>query len=212
MTLAKTSPVVSRVRTNGLVSPDAPHAMCLAAAVPHETAALGGVLVDTLHGHGRGPTTSAPGWGEFAGAFISWFRMRLDETAEHVDSALLSEVLDRSTADGLDASPTESVASQHEDDQPESPQNVPDAATYEATFSYSPHLRAFLTMQKYFGVSSESLRENDEIWIVAGSRVPLALRQAGQGAFRLVGGAYIHGSMHGEVLELGESFREIILV
>jgi hypothetical protein len=165
------------------------------------------LLTDTA-----GPPPVHPAPGECAGPFMSWFRTRLDETAEHVDGALLSEALERLASDGLDASTTEAIASQSEDDQTEGPQSIPDAITYEATFSHAPHLRAFLTMQKYFGVGSESLRENDEIWIVAGSRVPLALRQAGQGSFRIVGGAYIHGFMHGEALELGESFREIMLV
>lgn len=148
---------------------------------------------------------------KYAAAFMSWFKSRLDETAKYVNGSLLDEVLERLAADGLGASTTEAIASQNEEDEPEGPQDLPDASEYEATFSHSPHLRAFLTRQEYFGVGSESLCENDEIWIVAGSRVPLALRRAGQGAFRLVGGAYIHGFMHGEALELSEPFREIML-
>ncbi|KAF2003582.1 hypothetical protein P154DRAFT_543670 [Amniculicola lignicola CBS 123094] len=134
-----------------------------------------------------------PASGDCAVGFLSWFGSRLRVMREDVGGALLSDVLEILAIDGLDLSTLEPVASSNEHDQTG---DSPGASEYEATFSHSPHLRAFLTPDKYFGL---------------GSRVPLILRQAGHGAFRLVGGAYVHGLMHGEALKSGERLREIRL-
>jgi hypothetical protein len=170
------------------------------------------VLWRTLSTDTGGLPTVHPAPQEYAGAFLSWFRLRLRETAQYVDSALFSKVLERLEADGLDVSSTEAVASSDEDDTLGDSKNMPDGSEYETIISHSQHLRPFLTSLKYFGLGSESLRDGDEIWIIAGSRVPLALRQADQGLYRLVGGAYMHGFMNGEAMKSGELFREIMLV
>ena len=89
--------------------------------------------------------------------------------------------------------------------------DIIDAEEYEAVFSHSPHLRTFLTKQNYLGVGSESVQEEDSVWIIAGSRVPFILREAEPGKFKIVGGAYIHGFMKGEGLRMN-SFGDIILI
>ncbi|KAH6870797.1 heterokaryon incompatibility protein-domain-containing protein [Alternaria rosae] len=82
---------------------------------------------------------------------------------------------------------------------------------FETTFSHALHLRLFLTGRRYLGVGSGSLLEQDSIWIVPGSRVPLILRQIDIDTFRLVGGAYVHGFMQGEALVSNPIFRSITL-
>jgi len=74
------------------------------------------------------------------------------------------------------------------------------------------NLRLFLTSQKYIGLGSESLQMGDVVWIVQGSRVPLILREVQTNVYRLVGGAYIHGFMHGEALQLNADFINITIV
>jgi hypothetical protein len=83
---------------------------------------------------------------------------------------------------------------------------------YETVFSHASHLRLFLTRQNFLGIGSESLFANDSVWIIAGARVPLILREASQGVFHIVGGAYLHGFMNGEALELNHSWSDITIV
>lgn len=90
----------------------------------------------------------------------------------------MSKVLERLAADGLEASSAEAVASSDKDDPPGDSQNLPDGSEYETILSHSPHLGAFFDKSEVFWTWSESLRDSDEICIVAASRVPLALRQA----------------------------------
>jgi hypothetical protein len=50
-------------------------------------------------------------------------------------------------------------------------------------------------------LAPESTAIDDEVWIIAGSPIPLMLRPLGQNRYRLIGGTYVHGIMHGEGLE-----------
>lgn len=77
----------------------------------------------------------------------------------------------------------------------------PDAYDYDALLNHSAHTRLLKTNANYLGIATTSVREGDSVWIVPGSRVPLIFREAGSpGEYHLVGGAYIHGFMHGEAL------------
>jgi len=67
--------------------------------------------------------------------------------------------------------------------------------------------RLFRSRQGYIGLSPKSAIEGDEIWLLPGSDVPLILRPAEQhSAYVLVGSAYVHGIMYGElnVQQLGD--------
>lgn len=67
---------------------------------------------------------------------------------------------------------------------------------FEATYTHSPNLRMFRTTKGYLGLGTTSMKSNDSIWIVPGSRIPLIFRKAdGSRRYRLVGGAYLHGFM-----------------
>ena len=150
-------------------------------------------------------------------AFSSWFSPKL---ATHASEGCRSPMEIFCTAD---ASATSNTASNsvrkglrpmldHRHEPHSTLNDSVDAEEYETTFSHSPHLRPFLTGHKYFGVGSESLLEQDSVWIVAGSRVPLILRKENSNSFRIVGGAYVHGFMNGEALELTHTFRDIIIL
>ncbi|GMG52749.1 unnamed protein product [Aspergillus oryzae var. brunneus] len=91
--------------------------------------------------------------------------------------------------------------------------DVPNGDAYEVHLNYSSQTRLLRTDSNYLGLATTSIREGDSIWIVAGSRVPLVLREADQrDAYRVVGGAYIHGFMQGEALKLGSEFTLIKLL
>lgn len=76
--------------------------------------------------------------------------------------------------------------------------------------------RLFRTEKNYLGIAAESLKPGDEIWVLAGAAVPLILRPAENGENgqrKLIGEAYVHGIMNGEVVkELGTKVQQIDLV
>ncbi|KAL7627737.1 hypothetical protein AAE478_001932 [Parahypoxylon ruwenzoriense] len=76
------------------------------------------------------------------------------------------------------------------------------------------HRRFFRTRHKYFGITAESLRTSDSVWILAGADAPYVLRHAGDtdNSWRIVGEAYVHGMMNGEALKGDIQLGELRLV
>lgn len=62
--------------------------------------------------------------------------------------------------------------------------------------------RLFRTQGGYLGIGPQSLRENDQVWVLAGAAVPIVLRPLGKQKWQLVGEAYVHGIMNGEVVKM----------
>jgi hypothetical protein len=53
----------------------------------------------------------------------------------------------------------------------------------------------------------------DEVWVLGGAATPYVLRPIGGGRYRLVGDAYVHGIMHGEVsLMTSWEISDVIIV
>ncbi|KAI1422380.1 HET-domain-containing protein [Xylaria sp. FL1777] len=67
--------------------------------------------------------------------------------------------------------------------------------------------RIFVTKRGFFGITSESVRIGDTVWILAGARTPFAFRATGQRKLRLVGEAYVDGLMQGEAI-IGQVMTE----
>ncbi len=57
----------------------------------------------------------------------------------------------------------------------------------------------FRTNQGQIGTALSSTRIGDEVWVLAGATIPFVLRPNRDGHYRLLGQAYVHGIMHGEV-------------
>lgn len=56
-------------------------------------------------------------------------------------------------------------------------------------------------------------KENDQICIIQGARIPYVIREQGNGQFTLVGECYIHGFMDGQALNLpGFAWKDICLI
>lgn len=73
----------------------------------------------------------------------------------------------------------------------------------------------FVTEKGYFGLGPHILRRGDVCHILKGARVPFMLRKADEGAYKLVGEAYVHGIMNGELVvnpDDEEQWSSIILV
>jgi hypothetical protein len=67
-----------------------------------------------------------------------------------------------------------------------------------------PMRRPLISQKKYIGLYPFSAKEGDEIWILAGLRLPFVLRKAREGLYDLVGEAYVHGFMQGEYFAGGD--------
>lgn len=97
-----------------------------------------------------------------------------------------------------------------------------DAEQFMLDFSQSCRARSFVTTEKgYIGLGPWISRPGDICCFIPRSKVPFVLRrchdqevQAGVTCFRLVGEAYLHGLMRGEVLELigKEDLKETVIV
>jgi hypothetical protein len=72
-----------------------------------------------------------------------------------------------------------------------------------------------LSQQGYLALVFSAVRPGDEIWLLQGAVVPHVLRRRPDGTHIFLGDAYVHGLMHGEVLDLPdftEGTREIRIV
>ena len=80
---------------------------------------------------------------------------------------------------------------------------------------YHKGRRLFTTFQKWLGLGPESIEQGDEVWLLKNAGVPFILRPHGESQYMLVGEAYVHGIMHGELVDAPggtEGFREIQIV
>lgn len=69
---------------------------------------------------------------------------------------------------------------------------------------YTRMRRLFRTDKGFLGLGPDSVRAGDQVWILAGARVPFVLRDVstehGPDSFELVGESYVHGIMQGEAV------------
>lgn len=81
-------------------------------------------------------------------------------------------------------------------------------------FAYSGR-RLLTTAKGYLGMSTESVKVGDVICHIAGATVPYVLRPVAskEGTFTLVGEAYVHGAMDGEMVASGDlKFERVTIV
>ncbi|KAI1814518.1 HET-domain-containing protein [Poronia punctata] len=72
--------------------------------------------------------------------------------------------------------------------------------------------RIFVTKQGCFGITSESVKQGDRVFILAGALTPHVLRRnKSDGKAQMVGEAYVDGLMEGEALSRGFHIERIIL-
>jgi hypothetical protein len=80
---------------------------------------------------------------------------------------------------------------------------------------YNSGRKLFTTSQKWLGLGPECLEQDDEVWLLKHAAVPFILRPHGESQYTLVGEAYVHGIMHGELVDAPggtEGFMEIQIV
>lgn len=73
--------------------------------------------------------------------------------------------------------------------------------------------RPFRSAKGFIGLGPFGMCENDTIWILPGTDVPFVFRNAEEdGKFTVIGEAYVHGIMDGELLDHGLDEQHITLV
>jgi hypothetical protein len=63
--------------------------------------------------------------------------------------------------------------------------------------------RLFRTEGGILGIGPLEVKIGDKVWILAGAKTPLVLRDGSPGRKKLLGEAYVYGLMYGEVLYTG---------
>ncbi|KAH8676496.1 heterokaryon incompatibility protein-domain-containing protein [Tricladium varicosporioides] len=77
------------------------------------------------------------------------------------------------------------------------------------TLGIERHL--FRTDGGLLGAGPLETQIGDEVWILLGSKTPVMLRDGSAGNKMLLGEAYVHGIMHGEVVDLGLDAVDVVL-
>ncbi|KAH8885835.1 HET-domain-containing protein [Thozetella sp. PMI_491] len=129
------------------------------------------------------------------------FLEELERIAESDETALFPSVASSKRADTLAEYDRSAYKARSK--------SLPDGDDYDTLINHSSQTRLLRTNVNYLGLATTSVREGDIVWIVQGSRVPLILRQIGGDKYHLVGGAYIHGFMHGEALVPNTAFEDV---
>ncbi|KAK2752525.1 hypothetical protein FQN55_006638 [Onygenales sp. PD_40] len=88
---------------------------------------------------------------------------------------------------------------------------------YQSVRSKYGKRRLFVTEKRYLGLGARSVMVGDEVWVLPGAGAAFVLRREGEGEggrrFRMVGEAYVHGAMGGELVRgLEGEVREVELV
>jgi hypothetical protein len=91
--------------------------------------------------------------------------------------------------------------------------NLPshEAVLYRTMMDGQRNQRPFISVQGYVGLAPDHVREGDVVVIFVDAKLPHVLRDNGNGTYRLVGEAYVHGVMNGELLDNDEEIKEYIL-
>lgn len=72
---------------------------------------------------------------------------------------------------------------------------------YLSVLRISPHERRyFVTGKGYLGLGPSAMKSGDIVVILFGLKVPYVLRPIQGGRYQIVGEAYLHGAMDGEIL------------
>lgn len=71
--------------------------------------------------------------------------------------------------------------------------------------------RPFLGASGFLGLCPDHVQAGDEIYVFLGAKVPMVLRPRGDGSYSVVGEAYVHGIMYGEMMK-GDPHVEAIFL
>jgi hypothetical protein len=87
-----------------------------------------------------------------------------------------------------------------------------DANRYLTLMQHVAPLRAFFgTYDGRLGLGPRIIRGGDQVWLAMGSQMPFVFRPLGDGTFKIIGQAYLHGALRGETaIDLIEDTFEVV--
>ena len=95
---------------------------------------------------------------------------------------------------------------------------VGDTAEWRLDMSYdyrqnigSNDRRYLITQQGYLGLGPRCMQSGDVVCLFSGGTTPFIIRRGDEGKYLLVGEAYVHGMMEGEMMENHPEIEEIVL-
>ncbi|KAK2615941.1 hypothetical protein N8I77_002662 [Diaporthe amygdali] len=145
-------------------------------------------------------------------AELGWQKMKsTTPTAMSQVDLMLTRFRDNFKIDtGYDFEGSNEAKSEHDAPEPSEEIEFPPKETktsheFSRLQSFSKTRRIFRTKNGYLGNGPRFARRGDQVWALAGSKVPFILRPHDNEAFLLVGDAYVHGLMHGEAFENNDS-------
>ena len=77
------------------------------------------------------------------------------------------------------------------------------AFSYKSAMDYRAGVRPILSVEGRIGLGPAETREGDIVVVIFGGSVPFVLRPREGGGYHLVGEAFVHGGMDGEMMECG---------
>jgi hypothetical protein len=77
---------------------------------------------------------------------------------------------------------------------------------------YRRFKRPFLTVKGFLGLCAGEIEDGDTIVIFLGGKFPYILRDNGDGTFKFIGEAYVHGIMFGEFMDGYVDMQQFVLV
>ena len=63
--------------------------------------------------------------------------------------------------------------------------------------------RPFITSRGHLGLGPSAILPGDKIAVLFGAELPFILRQDDKGYYQIIGEAYVHGIMDGEIMAMG---------
>jgi len=85
------------------------------------------------------------------------------------------------------------------------------SSMYVELMRYQKSRRPFLSDSGYVGLAPGSSEKGDVVVIFRGAKFPYVLRRNGDGTYRFLGEAYVHGIMYGEYLECPREEETFVL-
>jgi hypothetical protein len=173
------------------------------------------VLWRTLIANTAGVPARYPASSKYGAAFSIWFQSIIQTCCDETMANYVLSLLSKPNGDAVMPDTDTSVSMRILDGgwyYANPTKHSVSKDDYGTTYYHAQFLRLFLTKNGYLGVGSESLTVHDSVWIIAGSSIPLVLREAEPGKFKLVGGVYVHGFMNGQAMERDPTLEDLTII
>ena len=160
------------------------------------------------------PDTASPVHPDTLASYVAFLRSNVDQTATDPSDVIWRVLIaDQGYSSGNSIPTRAAVPLQEGFHEFMAHADLLKATAYRIAFQItSPGRKAFFTQGGRTGLGPDVAEVGDGVYIVQGANVPMILREAGNGQYRIVGQAYVYGVMDGEAMEGDPKFEWVELV